>query len=134
MSGISQLQGGTSHVHVENGGVILPKLLHALKVRRARAVLPFLVISFGGTMSSQAAGTEDEREWHRVRELQQAVSLHLMEMGPTKWEALYHIDQDRSDEVAHALRYLARGMHIAVGANGTVSITTSGMRQIKTEK
>ena len=86
-------------------------------------------------MSTQAAGTEYEREWERFRILQQAVLLHLMEFGPTKWEALYgHIDQDKSGEVAHALRYLARWMHITVEPDGAVTITASGLRQIQARK
>ena len=86
-------------------------------------------------MSNQSADTEYEREWKEVRELQQAVLLHLMEVGPTPWKVLYdHIDQDRKGEVANALRYLARAMHITVEPEGTVTITASGMRQIKTGK
>jgi len=86
-------------------------------------------------MSTQAAGIEYEREWKRFRELQQAVLLHLMEFGPTKLEALYgHLDQDRSSEVAQALQYLARWMHITVEPDGAVTITASGLRQIQARK
>ena len=86
-------------------------------------------------MSTQAAGTEYEREWNRFRDLQQAVLLHLMEFGPSKLEALYgHLDQDRSIEVAQALQYLARRMHITVDPDCVVTITASGMSQIRTEK
>jgi len=86
-------------------------------------------------MSTQAAGTEYQREWKRFRELQQAVLLHLMEVGPTKWEALYYnIDRDRRAEVAQALRYLARWMHITVDPDGVVRITASGMSQIRSGK
>ena len=83
-------------------------------------------------MSNQPFGTEYEKEWKRFRELQQTVLLHLMELGPTKWEALYdNIDKDKSGEVAHALRYLARWMHIAVETDGTVKITESGANQLQ---
>ena len=86
-------------------------------------------------MSTQAAGTEYQREWKRFRELQQAVLLHLMEFGPTKLEAFYgHLDQDRSSEVAQAMQYLARWMHITVDPDGVVRITASGMSQIRSGK
>jgi len=83
-------------------------------------------------MSNQPFGTEYEREWQRFRELQQTVLLHLMEAGPTKWEALYdHFDGDKRGEVGHALRYLARWVHITVDADNTVKITTSGANQLQ---
>jgi hypothetical protein len=88
--------------------------------------------SLGETMASQPFGTEYGREWKRLRELQQTALRHLMETGPTKWDALYdHIDRDKSGEVAHALRYLARWMHITIDADSTVRITASGARQLQ---
>ena len=83
-------------------------------------------------MTNQPFGTEYEREWRNFRELQQTVLRYLLEAGPTKWDALYdHINRDRSGEVGHALRYLARWMHVTVDADSTVRITASGANQLQ---
>ena len=86
-------------------------------------------------MGNQASGAEYERALKRFRELQQIVLLHLMEAGPTKWDALYsHFNQDSTAEVTHALRHLTRLNHITVESDSTVKITASGMEQLKNGK
>lgn len=85
-------------------------------------------------MSNQASNIQLEREYTRFRELHQAVLLHLMTVGPTKWDVLSgHFDQERTGEVTHALRHLARLKHITVEADSTAKITASGMRQLRRE-
>ena len=84
-------------------------------------------------MALQVAGTEYEKEWKRFLELQQEVLRHLVDIGPTQWEAFYdHFDQDESGEVAQTLRYLVRWKHVTVEPDGTVTITSSGRSKIKT--
>ena len=86
-------------------------------------------------MSNRDSSAEYERALKRVRELQQAVLLHLMEAGPTKWNAFYrHFNQDSTAEVTHALRYLTRLNHITAESDGTAKISASGMEQLKNEK
>ena len=71
-----------------------------------------------------------EREWARLRELQQAVLLHLTERGAAKWGALYsHFDDDGTGKIGEALELLAQRQHIIVEADGTANITTSGLTQ-----
>jgi hypothetical protein len=83
-------------------------------------------------MPNQPFGTEYEKEWHQIRELQQAVLQRLMEVGPQQWDALYdHFNHAPSGEVAQTLRYLARGMLITVEPGGTVTITASGVNQLQ---
>ena len=86
-------------------------------------------------MGNQASDAEYERALKRFRELQQIVLLHLMEAGPTKWNALYrHFNQDNTAEVTHALRYLTRLSHITAESDGTAKISASGMEQLRNEK
>jgi len=83
-------------------------------------------------MSDQASSTEYARGLVRLRELQQAVLLHLMGAGPTTWDTLYtRFTQYRTDEIAHTLRYLARWDYITIDADSTTRITASGTHQLQ---
>ncbi|HZD12768.1 MAG TPA: hypothetical protein VE177_04530 [Candidatus Binatus sp.] len=86
-------------------------------------------------MWDQASSGEYERVLKRVRKLQQAVLLHLKEVGPTNWNGLYrHFNQNSTAEVTHALRYLTRSNHITAESDNTAKITALGMEQLKSEK
>ena len=68
-----------------------------------------------------------EREWVRLKELQQAVLLHLAEGGSAKWGALYrHFDEDGTGKIGEALEHLVQRRHITVEVDGTAKITASG--------
>ena len=84
-------------------------------------------------MSNQTStSTEYERDLVRVQELQQGVLRHLREVGPTKWDCMdSHFAHDRTGDVAHALRFLARWRFVTVDADGTVNITTLGVNQLQ---
>ena len=72
-----------------------------------------------------------DREWVRLKELQQAVLLHLTERGPTKWGALYsHFDDDGTGKIGEALAFLVQRQHLTVEADGTAKITASGLAQL----
>jgi hypothetical protein len=84
----------------------------------------------GGT--DAASRPAFDREWGRLRELQQAVLLHLTEHGSAKWGALYsHFDEDGTGEIGEALEFLAQRQHITVEADGTANITVSGAKRLK---
>ena len=71
-----------------------------------------------------------ERGWARLRELQQAVLLHLTERGAAKWGALYsHFDEDGTGKIGEGLELLAQRQHVTVDADGTVNVTMSGLAQ-----
>ena len=90
---------------------------------------------------STVAGTDPasspayERGWVRLKELQQAVLLHLTKSGSVKWGALYsHFDEDGTGEIGEALEFLAQRQHITVEADGTVTIAASGAERLKSGK
>ena len=82
-------------------------------------------------MSNQAPKTGRPKESAKFRELQQTVLRHLMEGGPTNWDALCgKINHDRAGEVVHTLRFLVRRNHIAICLD-IVNITDLGIRQLR---
>jgi hypothetical protein len=84
-------------------------------------------------MSNQTSrSTEYGRELVRFQELQQGVLRHLMEVGPTKWDTMYfHFAHNRTGDVAHAVRFLARWRYVTVEADGTATITALGVNQLQ---
>jgi hypothetical protein len=83
-------------------------------------------------MLNRAAGTEYDRDLARLRELQQAVLLHLLEVGPTTWDALYiRFNLYKTDEVTHTVRDLVQWKYITVEADSTTRITASGANKIQ---
>ena len=79
-----------------------------------------------------ASSSAHDREWVRLKELQQAVLLHLTERGSTKWGALYsHFDDDGTGKIGEALAFLVQRQQITVEADGTAKITPSGAERLK---
>ena len=82
-------------------------------------------------MSKRAPKTERPKELAKVRALRQAVLRHLMEDGPTHWDALCgKINHDRAGDLVYTLRLLTRRKHIAIYAE-IVNITDLGIRQLR---
>ena len=88
--------------------------------------------SFGEPLSNQGSSTEYAQDLARLRALQQAVLLYLIEAGPATWDTLYiRFTHYRTDEIAHTLRYLARWAYITIEADSTTRITVSGAIQLQ---
>jgi hypothetical protein len=82
-------------------------------------------------MSKPTPKTGRQKELANFRELRQTVLRHLMEGGPTNWDALCgKINHDRAGELVYTLRLLARRKHVAICVD-IVNITDLGIRQLR---
>ena len=80
---------------------------------------------------NQPSGSLSEQKWARVRALQDAILLHLIENGSMKWIDLYlHFNEDESVEIGSALGLLTRSEHIAVEIDTTTTITAAGRERL----
>ena len=78
--------------------------------------------------------SQQEQEWSRRRQRQFAVLEYLSVNGPSHWSEIYtHLEQfENGAALTHALRYLSWTKSIMI-ANGTTTITSRGIEQLKRE-